>query len=132
MTARVFMPGIANTCSPAASTQASASCGAVQPLRRANSRRASTNRRLCAPLSPLKRGMAAANVICRQFIDNAEIAGQKTAAERTVGNKADAELLAGREHAVFGFARPERVFGLNGCDRMHGMRAAQRVDAALR
>jgi hypothetical protein len=48
-----------------------------------------------------------------------ERAGKKAAAERAVGDDADAEFLAGRQDGGLQVARPQRVLALQRGDRMH-------------
>src|SRR5256886_15892631 len=62
-----------------------------------------------------------------------DFAGQKTAAERRVRDKANPELAAGGQHAVLlRIARPERVFRLHGSNGMDRVRAPNRLCARLR
>ena len=53
-------------------------------------------------------------------------AGQKAAAQGTVGNEADAEPLAGLQHPFFvGIARPQRELALQRRDAMHAVGALE-------
>src|SRR5262249_16115516 len=47
---------------------------------------------------------------------------EKAAAQGTVGDKADAERLAKRQDFALHVARPQRIFDLQGGERMHRMR----------
>src|SRR5581483_3552899 len=53
-----------------------------------------------------------------------ELTGQKTAAERAIGDEANAQLANCGEEIVFRIARPQRVFGLEGGDGMYAVGAA--------
>ena len=58
--------------------------------------------------------------------------GQVAHANRTPWDEADAQLLTGSKHAVlFRVSFHERVFGLDGCHRLHGVRPADRFAARL-
>ena len=84
--------------SPCASTQASASCAGVQPLRRAIAPTAvdqvEVALRSCRPGSAgdCRRQSSALEVVGR-----ADLAGQEAAAERAVGDEADAQLAHRRQ-----------------------------------
>jgi hypothetical protein len=79
---------------------------------------------------PLKARLTTAEVVGREVLEAGEAAGEKSAAERAVGDEADAELAAGREDLVLDVAHPERVLGLQRGDRVDGLRAADRGAAA--
>src|SRR5439155_21563270 len=51
------------------------------------------------------------------------LAGEKAAAERTVGNKTDSKLATNAQHLIFRIAGPKRILRLERCDRMHRVRA---------
>ena len=60
-------------------------------------------------------------------------AGQEAHANRSPRHEANAQLFADIEHAVvLGRALDERVLGLDGSDRLHGMGATDIRDARLR
>ncbi len=63
-------------------------------------------------------------IVGREVFQPTEAAGQKTASERTVGDKADTEFPDGRQDFVFRVAALKRVFGLQRGERMHLVRAA--------
>ena len=65
-------------------------------------------------------------VVGREVVEGAEPAGEEAAAQRAVGDEADAELAAERQDLVLGVARPERVLGLERGDRVNS-RAARRI-----
>ncbi len=58
--------------------------------------------------------------------------GQHAPAERRIGHEADAQLAADRQDVVLHEAAPQRIFGLQGRDRMHLVGPADGVDAGLR
>ena len=62
----------------------------------------------------------------------ADQAGQEAAAQRAVGDEADAEILAQRQDLLLHPALPERIFALQRGDRMRGVGAADGVGACLR
>ena len=97
--ARRLVPGIGTMSSPCASTHASASWPACTP----------SLRRLADPLDEVqvllrssRPGSAgdAAVVVGREVVELSGIAGQEAAAERAVGDEADAELAARWQHLV--------------------------------
>ncbi len=57
---------------------------------------------------------------------------RKPAAERAVGDEADAQLPAERQHLVLGVAGPERVLGLERGDRVLPLRPADGLGRGLR
>ena len=60
----------------------------------------------------------------RVFVD---LAREEALAQRAVRHEADAEFLKGRYHLRFGRPPPQRVFALEGGDRLDGVRAADRL-----
>ena len=58
--------------------------------------------------------------------------GQEAATERAVGDEADPELAHRGEDLGLEIAGPQRVLGLQRGDRMHGMRAPDRLRPGLR
>ena len=71
----------------------------------------------------LEAGRVSAVIVGSEIFKALDLSGEESAAERTVGDEADAEFAAGVEHAIgFGIACPERVFGLQRGDGMdfHG------------
>ena len=73
----------------------------------------STRSRLCRKLSPWKRGIRRRASPSRQIVGCRHRAGQKAAAERAVGDKADAELAAERQDSVLDLADPQRILDLH-------------------
>src|SRR5215467_6100534 len=65
---------------------------------------------------------AAATVVGTECIGGCHTSRQKAAAQGTVGDKADAERLAKRQDFTFHVARPQRIFDLQGGERMHRVR----------
>jgi hypothetical protein len=62
-----------------------------------------------------------------------DLAGQEARAQRAERHEADAQFLAGGQDAVvLDVARPQRILVLQRGDRLHGVGAAQRVQARLR
>ena len=129
--ARRLVPGIGTMSSPCASTHASASCAGVTALSAASSAILVTRSRLRWKFSPWKRGREAPVVVLVEVVDRLDGAGQEAAAERRVGDEADAQLAARRQDLVLGLARPQRVLGLQRGDRVHRVGAAQRVGRGL-
>jgi hypothetical protein len=80
----------------------------------------------------LEAGQVPAHVVGRQMLGLAELAGEKTAAQRAVGDEADAKLANGRQQLIFRVAGPQRIFALQGRNRMNGGRPAYRVWRRLR
>src|SRR3954471_10316527 len=58
-----------------------------------------------------------------EVVDRLETSGEEAAADRRVGDEADAQLAHGRQNLVLGIAAPERILGLQRGDRMYRMRA---------
>jgi len=58
--------------------------------------------------------------------------GEEALAERTERDEADSELGAGGQHLRLGVAGPQRVLGLDRCDRVDGVGAANRAGTGLR
>ena len=87
-----------------------------------------------AKFSPEKRGNRPllAGVALGEVLRIADAAGQEPAPERAVRHEADAQLSHGFEHAVsLRVAGEERVLGLKSRDRMHGVRAPDRLRRRL-
>src|SRR5208283_3178801 len=59
-------------------------------------------------------------------------AGEKTLAQRAVGNEADAEFFEGRYYFLLRGSRPQRVFALEGRERLNGMGATNGFHAGFR
>src|SRR5206468_3467575 len=64
-------------------------------------------------------------VVGGEILEALQLAGEEAAAERAVGDEADAELATRGENFVLGIAAPQRVLGLQRADRVHRRRAAQ-------
>ena len=58
-----------------------------------------------------------------------DLAGQKAFAERAEGHEADPEFFERRDDFRFGLSPPQRVFALQRGDRLHRVRAANRLHA---
>src|SRR3954471_14803907 len=63
-------------------------------------------------------------VVLWQILEAAQLAGEEAAAERAVRDEADAQFPDGGDELVLGVAAPQRVLGLQGGDRVYGMRPA--------
>ena len=70
---------------------------------------------------PLEPGLVAAEVALVQVVERAHGAGEEAAPERAVGDEADAELAQRGQDLLLRVARPDRVLGLQGGDRVHGV-----------
>src|ERR1700719_219778 len=81
---------------------------------------------------PLETRRAAAVVVGWKVFETPELAGEEAAAKRTVSDEADAEFAASREDPVFGIARPQRIFRLEGGNRMNFHGAAKSLRACFR
>src|SRR4029078_6762742 len=79
----------------------------------------------------LEARIVAPPVVGREIVDRSEAAGEEAAAERAVGDEADAQGAAGVEDALLRIARPQRVFRLQCGNRVHRAGAADRVGARL-
>ncbi len=112
--------------SPWCSSQASASCAGVTPFSAAISFTRSTRSRLRWKFSPWKRGLARRKSSSARSSRRLDLAGEEAAAERAVGDEADAQLAHGRQDLVLRVARPQRVLGLQRADRVHLVRAPDR------
>src|SRR5206468_7270669 len=68
-----------------------------------------------------------------EVLETLHLAGEEAAPERAVGHEADAQLAARLEDAAspLGVAAPQRILALHGGDRVHRVRAAQRVGRAF-
>src|SRR5207237_6762634 len=75
--------------------------------------------------------VVAAEVAFRVLLGALHRAGQEAAAERRERNESDTQLAQERDDARLEVALPERVLALQGRDRVHGMRAADRLLAGL-
>jgi hypothetical protein len=62
------------------------------------------------------------------FVD---LAREEALAQRAERHEANAEFLERRQHFLLGIPRPERVFALEGGDRLDRVRAADRLRAGL-
>ena len=72
-----------------------------------------------------------AKVACFDVVGAGEPPGKKAAAQGRVRDEAHAELATRRQNGVLRIARPQRVFALHGCDRMHRVRATNRFGRGL-
>ena len=75
----------------------------------------------------LESGSVPSVVVDREVVDRTEATGEQAAAERAVGDEADAQLAAHGEDLVLRVAVPERVLGLERGDRCS--RCARRMVA---
>jgi hypothetical protein len=80
----------------------------------------------------LEARVVATEVALRDLLGRAEATRQEATTERAVGDEADAELAGGRQDRVLHVARPQRVLGLERGDRMHLVRAPDRLGRSLR
>ncbi len=72
----------------------------------------------------LKAGRGATVISLLEIFETSDLAGEKSAPERTEGHEADPQLAACLQHFVFRVARPKRILGLDCGDRMNRVRAA--------
>ena len=80
--------------SPCASTHASASCDGVQPLSVGDRLDRVDEAQVLLEVLALEARRVAPVVVRRQIVDALDLAGEKAAPERAVGDEADAELAA--------------------------------------
>src|SRR5207237_7960792 len=78
-------------------------------------------------IAVLETWILAAIVIRLECVGRFDLAAQKSAADRRVGNEADAELARRRQDVVLRIARPKRVLALKCRDRMNGVSASNRL-----
>src|SRR5205814_2876411 len=76
--------------------------------------------------------LLAPDIVRGDVVDLLDVSGEEAAAERRVGDKADAELAARRQDLVLDVARPQRIFGLQRGDRMDRGGALERLRPGLR
>src|SRR5262249_22068614 len=98
-------------------------------------------RQVLLEVSFLKPRMGVTAVARNEIVAFGKAAAEETAAERRVGDKADAELLERRQDLVRDVAGPQRIFGLDRGDRMGlvgtangfcaGLAQAEMADLAL-
>ncbi len=55
------------------------------------------------------------------------LTGEESFPQRAIGNEADAKFLECRQHFLFGTSGPQRIFALDGGDRLDCMRTADRA-----
>src|SRR5262249_8694097 len=63
-------------------------------------------------------------VVLWQILEASQLAGEEAAAERAVRDEADAQFPDGGDEFVLGVATPQRILGLQGRDRVYGVRPA--------
>jgi hypothetical protein len=126
----LVVPGIGTIQGFCASSQASAICAGVDPLRAAMPASTSTSAWFAWRASGAKRGTVLRKSVRRRRV-LVDLAGQEALAERAEGHEADAELLQQRQDLLLGLAPPQGVLALQGRDRLHGVRAADAVGARL-
>ena len=79
----------------------------------------------------MKRGLWRRKSSAAEVVGRGDGAGQEAAPERGVGHQADAELAQDRQDLVLDVPGPQRVLGLQGGDRVHGVRPADGVGRRL-
>src|SRR5207247_11317293 len=75
--------------------------------------------------------VVAAEVALVELVGRGQAPCEEAAAERRVGDEADAELLERRQDLVLDVACPQRVLALHGGYPMHGVRPADRLGSRL-
>ena len=119
-------------CGALASVHAMASVAGFSPHDLASARNASSRSRLRRQLTPWKRGLEWRKSVCREGLDVLQQARQIAARKRRKGDQNRAQFRARLDEAEFGIPGPQRIFRLDGGDRMHGMGAPQRVGRDFR
>ena len=74
----------------------------------------------------LKARVQSAPIVGGEIVDRADLSREQTAAQRTVGDEPDVQLATRVQQLAFGITRPEGIFGLQGGDRVDGVRASNR------
>ncbi len=118
-------------CSPRCSTHASASWPAATPFSAASSLTRSASLRFSPQVLAREARPVATEVALVELVGRAEPTRQEAASERRVGDERDAELLQRRQDLGLDVARPQRVLRLHRRDRVHSVRAADRLGARL-
>ena len=117
--------------SPCASTQAMASCAAVAPFSAAIAARASTSARFLSRFSPWNRGKYEPARVARRG-ELVRRRADQPAREHAVGDDRDAQLAEGRQGLGLDVAGEHAVLGLQGRDRVDGVRPPHRRRRHLR
>ena len=124
------MPGIGTTCSPCASSHASATCAGVASWRAATALTRSTSAALASIASGWKRGLflrkSPGGNVC-----GASVPVRKPRPERRERQERRAVRGAPRHDLGERVARPQRALGLHGGDGVDRVRALELVDAHL-
>ena len=115
-----------------ASSHASAIWAGVACFRCAMLPSRSTNARFAFRASGVKRGMVLRMSVLSNVDVLVDLAREEALAQRAVGDEADPELLAGRQHLLLGAAPPQGILALDGGDRLHRVGAADRLAPRLR
>ncbi len=76
--------------------------------------------------------IALAEIVVVEHVQRPDGPGQEAAAQRGVRHEPDSELPQRGQQLALGVARPQRVLGLHGGHRVHGVRPADRRDGGLR
>ena len=84
-----------------------------------------------ARVATSKRGTVLRKSLPAKLVLGVDRAGQEALAERAEGDEADPELLERRQDRILRLTPPQRVLALEGGDRLHRMRATDRLDAGL-
>ena len=126
-----LVPGIGAMSSPWASSQASATCAGVAPSWVGDRFDFVDDGQVDLEVVAGEARVGLAPVVVGEVVDRADRAGEEAVTERRVGHEPDAELTQHREHAVFGVAGPQRVFGLQRGDRVDGVGSSDRGRAGL-
>jgi hypothetical protein len=123
------VPGIGTIHGFCASSQASAICAGVAFFRSAMLAEQIDQGliRLESLRREARQGAAEVGAVeLRVFVD---LAREEALAQRAVGDKADSEFLQRRDHFLLRSPPPQRVFALQSRDRLHRVRAADRLHA---
>ena len=101
-------------------------------LQRAGRRHAGDEVEILLEVVALEPRMIPAPVALGKIFGAFELARQKTSSDRTVRYEADSQLAHRREDFLFHVATPQRILGLQRRNRMHAVRAANRLRRAVR
>ena len=126
------VPGIGTIHGFCASSQASATCAGVASLRSAIALQQVDEGAVGpARLGSVKRGTVLRKSPLVELGVLVDRAGEEALAERAERDEADAELLERRQDLLLGLAPPQRVLALQRGHGLHGVGAADVLDAGL-
>ena len=127
-----MVPGIGTIQGFCASTHASAICAGVAPFRVADGGQQVDQRLIRRARVRREPRQRAAEVVALEVRLRVDRAGEEALAQRAERHEADAQLLDRRQDVPLVLPRPQRVLALHRRDRLHRVRAPDRLRARLR